>query len=481
MGCCFKSSKATPAKSESPEFAVQPYQQVLLPLQKNIREVYDLKQVIGHGHYGSVRLAVHKVRTSEQAAIKTVIKKKLKGERGSFEREIDILASLDHPNIIKLYAVYEDERAYHLVTEYCSGGELFDRIVEKGHYMESDAATLMSKIFLAVNNLHTNNIVHRDLKPENFLFESTESNAELKLIDFGLSNKFFDKFHFMEMHSMVGTPSYVAPEVIKGSYSFKCDLWSAGVIMYTLLSGSLPFTGNSTSEVLEKVLRAEIALSGAIWNGISHDAKNLLRHLLVLDPKDRFTAEQALAHDWFRNSSTHLLKIDPVILNSLRKYKAKTQFQSEAYSIIVKHLNLEQIQTLKQAFLVLDTEKNGFLSFDEVEEGLRRAGFNPAGQEIASIIRNADVKRDGHINYTEFIAATLDFRGALDDEAMQNAFQLFDIDNSGSITSADLKEAMASSGRYFQDSQIAAILQEVGTPEGISFDAFKKIIRQAET
>ena len=159
-----------------------------------------------------MRLATHRVRTAEQVAIKTVVKKKLKQEKDRFEKEIDILASLDHPNIIKLYSVYEDEKAYHLVTEYCSGGELFTSIVEKGHYLESDAARLMSKIFLAVNNLHANNIVHRDLKPENFLFESNEAGAELKLIDFGLSNKFFDKFQFMEMHSMVGTPSYVAPE-----------------------------------------------------------------------------------------------------------------------------------------------------------------------------------------------------------------------------------------------------------------------------
>jgi calcium-dependent protein kinase len=479
MGCCFKPSKPHPDTSGSLPLPLQSHRQVLYPLQKNIREAYNFKQIIGHGHYGTVRLAIHKVRTTEQVAVKTVLKKKLKRERESFEKEIDILGSLDHPNIIKLYCVYEDEKAYHLVTEYCSGGELFDSIVEKGHYMESDAARLMNKIFLAVNHLHVNSIVHRDLKPENFIFESKESSAELKLIDFGLSNKFFDKFHSMEMHSMVGTPSYIAPEVLKGSYSFKCDIWSSGVIMYVMLCGSLPFTGSSTNEVLEKILRGEVAFNEELWERISREAKDLLGHLLVLDPKKRFTAEQALGHPWFQNSPRHLLKIDPVILNSLRKYKAKTQFQSEVYSIIVKHLNLVQIQSLKEAFLALDTEKNGFLSFEEVEEGLKRAGFNPAGQEIANIIRNADVKGDGRINYTEFIAATLDFRAALDDEAMRNAFQLFDIDNSGFITAEELKEALASSGRYFLDGQIAAILREIGTPEGISYENFRKIISQA--
>ena len=480
MGCCIKATKSTPQKTGVTEISLAARKRVLLPIHKSIREVYDYKQVIGHGHYGTVRLATHRVRTTEEVAIKTVVKKKLTGEKDRFEKEMDILASLDHPNIIKLYSVYEDEKAYHLVTEYCSGGELFASIVEKGHYLESDAARLMSKVFLAVNNLHANNIVHRDLKPENFLFESTAPGAELKLIDFGLSNKFCEKFQYMEMHSMVGTPSYVAPEVIKGSYGRKCDVWSAGVIMYTMLSGCLPFTGSSTNEVLEKILRAEVSYSGEMWDKVSAAAKDLLRRLLIFDPKQRYSAEEALQHRWFQSSPSHILKVDPVILNSLRKYKAKTQFQSEAYWVIVKHINLVQIQSLKEAFLALDTEKNGFLSFEEVEEGLRRAGFNPAGHEIASIIRNADIIGDGRINYTEFIAATLDFKAALDDEAMLNAFQLFDIDNSGFITAEDLKEALTSSGRYFMDGQIAAILREAGTSSGISFEEFQKIIRQTE-
>lgn len=483
MGCCAGANKRPKSadRVEQQKVTEAPaimHKKVLIPIQKNIRAVYDLKQVIGHGHYGTVRLAVHKVRTSEQVAIKTLVKRKLRSEKDSFEKEIDILTSLDHPNIIKLYSVYEDEKAYHLVTEYCSGGELFDRIVEKGHYMESDAARLMSKIFLAVNNLHANNIVHRDLKPENFIFESSDPNAELKLIDFGLSNKFFDKFHFM--HSMVGTPSYVAPEVIRGSYGTKCDVWSCGVIMYAMLSGSLPFSGTMTNELLQKILSGKYTMSGEIWNKVSSEAKSLLKHLLVLDPDHRYSAEQALDHPWFRNTSSHQLTIDPVILNSLRKYKARNQFQHEAYSIIVKHMNIKQIESLKEAFLALDTEKNGFLSFEEVEEGLRRAGFNPAGHEIAGIIRNADVKGDGHINYTEFIAATMDFRAALNDEAMTSAFQLFDIDNSGFITKDDLKQALTCSGRQCTDSQIDGIFREIGTPEGITFEAFKNLIRQTD-
>jgi calcium-dependent protein kinase len=128
--------------------------------------------------------------------------------------------------------------------EHCSGGELFDRIIQVGHYTERKAAELMKMILLAVNFLHRNNIAHRDLKPENFLFENMEENAQLKLIDFGLSSKFSDKYKD-KMESMVGTPYYLAPEVLGGNYDHKADLWSCGVLMFILLSGKYPFTGET--------------------------------------------------------------------------------------------------------------------------------------------------------------------------------------------------------------------------------------------
>ena len=480
MGCCVKGQKTTREPNATQETLPKPKRKELITILKDIRLKYEFKKVIGHGHFGTVRLATHKTRLNSQYAVKTIVKKKLKGDLSQLQREMEILYTLDHPNIIKLYAVYEDAKYFHLVTEYCSGGELFDRIVEKGHFSESEAARLMGKLFLAVNNLHANNICHRDLKPENFLFESEDPSAELKLIDFGLSNKFFDKFAGVEMHSFVGTPHYVAPEVLKGGYGTKCDMWSAGVIMYVLLSGGLPFSGESTNEVFTKILNGDLHFKAEIWSHVTRDAKDLLTNLLVLDPSKRFSAEEALEHTWFSSSPTHILRIDPIILNSLRKYKTTSKFQSEAYAIIVKHLNVSQIKALKEAFFVMDLEKNGFLSFDEIETALRRAGFNPASQEIASIIRNTDFKGDGHINYSEFIAATLDFRTALDEDALWNAFNIFDVDNSGVITHENLKEALNSAGREVSDAEVTAILSEIGIgPQGISFADFKKIIRQS--
>lgn len=137
-------------------------------------------------------------------------------------KEVEILASLDHPNIVRLYENYEDSRFYHIVMELCEGGELWDSIAAKGHYEEKNAAVIMKKILRAVNHLHIINICHRDLKPENFLFESKEPDAELKLIDFGLSQRFGN--HVKKMYTIVGTPLYVAPEVLRGSYGPECDM-----------------------------------------------------------------------------------------------------------------------------------------------------------------------------------------------------------------------------------------------------------------
>ena len=448
-------------------------------LHNDIRFKYEFVKIIGRGHYGTVRLAHLKSRPEEMVAIKTMTKKKVATSTEALQREIRILFALDHPNIIRLHEVFEDDKYMHLVTEYCSGGELLDHLVSMGRYSEHDAARLLHKILLAVNNLHQNNVCHRDLKPENFMFENTDPRAELKLIDFGLAHKFFNKAGSSELKSFVGTPDYVAPEVLQGGYGPKCDLWSVGVILYVMLSGKLPFAGNSVNEIYARILSGEFTTNTDVWRNINPWAIDLLLKLLVVNPQKRLSAEEALEHEWFVQSPISPLVISRDILESLKRYRTRSKFQSEAHAIIVKCLNICQIKDMKETFMALDREKNGFLKFQELEQGLLIAGYQLAAHEIEEILQNADFKRDGRINYSEFLAATLESRALLDDDVMWSAFNKFDVDNTGFITESNLKQALQRAGRQVSNSHISDMMKEVGADEeGINYETFKKLVRQ---
>ena len=187
----------------------------------DIHKYYDFKQNLGSGHFGVVKLGISKLGNQQKVAIKSVLKDRIKQELQNLQRELTILKTVDHPNIIKLYEVFEDEKYIHIVMEYCSGGELYDRIEKKKKYSEKEAAVLMHKLFHAINHLHTLNISHRDLKPENCLFDTRREDSEVKLVDFGLAARFSNE---IGMSTVVGTPYYVAPEILSGNYGPECDI-----------------------------------------------------------------------------------------------------------------------------------------------------------------------------------------------------------------------------------------------------------------
>ena len=188
-----------------------------------------------------------------------------------FKQEITILQMLDHPNVLKLYEYFEDDKNVYLVTEICRGGELFDRIIEQEFFSEKVAAKIFKQILQSLNYCHNQGIAHRDLKPENFLFETNEESSDLKIIDFGLSKIIKSQGAFNKeglsagkadkegggrkkeldrMNTRAGTPNYISPEVLAGNYGVECDLWSAGCILYILLCGYPPFYGDDDQEIL---------------------------------------------------------------------------------------------------------------------------------------------------------------------------------------------------------------------------------------
>lgn len=205
-----------------------------------LRDFYRIGKVLGEGAFGEVRLCVHR-DSGAQRAVKVLRKSHMdEDEKRMLFNEINILKEIDHPNIVKMYEFFEDEKRYYIVTEICKGGELFDEILARGKFNEKDAAVLIKQVLSCINYCHSAKIVHRDLKPENILLEQNKEFDQIKIIDFGTSLVYDPN---KKLDEKLGTPYYIAPEVLGKSYGSKCDIWSIGVIVYILLSGIPPFNG----------------------------------------------------------------------------------------------------------------------------------------------------------------------------------------------------------------------------------------------
>mmetsp|Transcript_24174 Transcript_24174/g.42957 ORF Transcript_24174/g.42957 Transcript_24174/m.42957 type:complete len:525 (+) Transcript_24174:315-1889(+) len=446
----------------------------------NVRHQYRFMQIIGQGQYGVVREAQRR-RDKQRVAVKSIAKRELQRDLTFMRRELDILQSVDHPNIIRLYETYEDEKYLHIVVELCTGGELLDRLLEKGMLSEAETAETLRYILSAVHHLHTLKIVHRDLKPENILFANTQSLADLKLADFGLSCKFSNEE--LKLSSFVGTPYYLAPEVIQGKYGSQCDVWSIGVMMYFLLSGTQPFAASSVVEVMQKVLSGSYDFNGSVWQQVSREATDLISKMLVTNPKTRITIPNVLQHSWFSTMLSPKPIVVPLsMLTSLKSSKAQNRLVKETVKLLVSMTTREDIEQLKQFFHVLDTEQTGFITVPSLERALERCGIQLAIGEVQKIIAANDYG-SGRIKYSDFLASILSMQDFLDEEAIWAAFKHFDTvmknkTGSGLISAEDIKSALEQNACLLTDDELVEILSHFNlTKESkLNFETYRAMI-----
>ena len=268
----------------------------------NPSDDYKRVKFLGEGSYAAVYCVENKI-TGSKRAMKIINKSENCSTEDDQEimNEINILRTLDHPNILKIFEFYSSKESYSLVTELCQGGELFQEIIDRGPFNENYSAYVMLQILSAINYCHGMKIVHRDLKPENILIAERDSNGlpRIKIADFGTS-KMFEKGAVQR--KLVGSSYYIAPEVLKKHYDEKCDIWSCGVIMYILLSGRPPFAGDSDKEIMEKVRIGKYDLEEPPFDKLSSSGKDLIKKLLIMDPKKRISAQEALNHPWFKEN-----------------------------------------------------------------------------------------------------------------------------------------------------------------------------------
>ncbi|MED6122341.1 Calcium-dependent protein kinase 17 [Stylosanthes scabra] len=440
---------------------------------EDVKATYSMGKELGRGQFGVTHLCTHKV-TGKQYACKTIAKRKLSNKEDieDVRREVQIMHHLTgQPNIVELMGAYEDKQSVHLVMELCAGGELFDRIIAKGHYTERAAASLLRTIVQIVHTCHSMGVIHRDLKPENFLLLNKDENAPLKATDFGLSVFYKQGEVFKDI---VGSAYYIAPEVLKRKYGPEVDIWSVGVMLYILLCGVPPFWAESENGIFNAILRGHLDFSSDPWPSISPAAKDLVRKMLTSDPKQRITAYQVLNHPWIKEDGEAPDKpLDNAVLNRLKQFRAMNQFKKVALRVIAGCLSEEEIMGLKQMFKGMDTDNSGTITIEELKQGMAKQGTKLTEQELQQLMEAADADGNGLIDYDEFITATMHMNRMNREEHLYTAFQYFDKDNSGYITVEELEQALKEFN--MQDGRdIAEIIQEVDADNDgrINYDEF---------
>lgn len=313
----------------------KPFPKLLKGVSADIEGDYEMGNILGEGSFAKVLKGKNR-KSRLQVAIKFIDKASVVSDFKQVEAlfsEIAILMNLKHPNIIRLLDVYETTDKLCLVMELANGGELFDRIIERGSYSERDASMLMLSLFRAVKYLHDRGVAHRDLKPENILFESNLPNSAVKISDFGLS-KVIDSRKMMS--TCCGTPGYVSPEVLTmQGYGPEVDMWSLGVLMYVLLCGFPPFYDDNENMLLQQIIVGRYDFPSPYWDNISPLAKDLVSRLLVVDPKKRVTAAQALMHGWFTSAlPTHQLQTKKK-LEEQKENRAKKHWKAAGMVMLV--------------------------------------------------------------------------------------------------------------------------------------------------
>ncbi|ROT37461.1 Pkinase-domain-containing protein [Sodiomyces alkalinus F11] len=283
------------------------------------RSKYRFGRTLGAGTYGVVREADS---PTGKVAIKIILKKNVKGNEQMVYDELEMLQRLHHPNIVKFVDWFESRDKYYIVTQLATGGELFDRICEQGKFTEKDASQTIRQVLDAVNYLHKNNVVHRDLKPENLLYISRDLDSELVLADFGIAKMLDRKGEVLT--TMAGSFGYAAPEVmLKQGHGKPVDMWSMGVITYTLLCGYSPFRSESLQELIDECSSGRIVFHERYWKDVSQDAKDFILGLLQPKPERRWTSEEALRHPWLSGENA----TDHNLLPEIKAYMAKARLR----------------------------------------------------------------------------------------------------------------------------------------------------------
>jgi calcium-dependent protein kinase len=406
-----------------------------------LHDYYALnKTLLGKGHFGSVQVGTVNASGAKRA-IKTIVKKELTSNR-VFAEEIKILKMLDHLHIVKLYEAFEDDSSLYLVMALSTHGTLRKYVHKERHLSITKTKHSMRNLISAVNYLHHNLICHRDVKPDNILVHQT-TPLSLRLTDFGLAKRFQKGQIFT---SEVGTPCFMAPEVFRHKYTEVCDVWSCGVVMYMLLSGTLPFDAHTVEEIKEKILNKTPAFNTPAWAEVPSDTWLFLDLMLKKDPRARYTADQAFHHGWLKlERKGPAVEITQDMLNNLRTFRKGNKLKRSALIVCASMLKTEDVLQSHRVFMSLDINGDGQISFSEMKQELPS---RIQASDVVKMFEQDDISKDAEFeedeetgspfSYTEFIAATFNRQQCITKAISQAAFVSYDKDGDGQISMAEL-------------------------------------------
>jgi calcium-dependent protein kinase len=394
-----------------------------------------------------VYLCTH-LETGEQRAVKIVKKKADQAQNDMVIREFEVLKQLDHPNALKIYALYETDTQFFIVTELIEGGELYELL--ESEFQEEDVREILRSILGCMNYCHKQNVVHRDLKPENVLLEKSADYSQLKVIDFGLA-EFFGGDGSDRFTEGVGSSYYMSPQVIQGNYSYKCDIWSCGVIAFVCLGGYAPYSGEDENETAQIILDSKddggVFFDDPVWDAFSDEALDFINYLMTYEEEDRPTAEEALKHPWLNMELSMEDKTEKRMsardsLATLRAFQgAGSKLKQCTYSLIASQiLKKEQKEQFQQLFRNLDVNADGQICEQDLIT-VYKEQFDLELTEDAAVkmICEVNLSASGAISYSEFVIANMLEKGLVCERYLEAAFQIMDDNKSGYLCFENLK------------------------------------------
>lgn len=452
-----------------------------------IKDKYILSKTLGKGGSCSVIMGNLKTAPDSHPVAVKIMSKSDRQAQELYDHEVSILSKLDYPHILKMVEHGEDDKNFYIVSECCTGGELFDRIVDKKHMItEKVAAKMVRTMLRAVKFCHDQQIVHRDLKPENFVFKDKSQDSEMVLIDFGCAKVVQDE---QEYKDLVGTPYYLPPESAAGHKYTRTgkilkasDVWSIGVIAYVLMTGRPPFNGRSNKEIFSAIIKKKIKFPSNVK--LSGPFKALVKLMLKKSPNQRISIDDALKHAWVTGEEASNDEISGDVIKVLRQFAQQSKLKKAITKTLSTHMGKEPLEKIKAHFKRLDKDGSGGLDKHELALLLQDMGITPvkAVEEAENIIKSADSDGSGEVEFDEFAQVWQRKLLSVNESYIHAVFTVFDENGDGTIDRSELAKVLELKKNDTNDKHIADLIAEVDKDNDgvINFDEFRAAMLELE-